>query len=86
MNDLLAWIAIGLAAVVIARYVLRTRQPLGFIATLLLGVGGAVAGGFLAQHVDVGIVRQIWYVDWISLVITVVGAYAVILIIGILRR
>jgi uncharacterized membrane protein YeaQ/YmgE (transglycosylase-associated protein family) len=52
----------------------------------LLGVGGAVAGGFAAQYVDFGIVRQIWYIDWISLVITVVSACAVILIIGILRR
>ena len=86
MKDLLTWIAIGLAAVVIARYVLHVRQQLGFIATLLLGVGGAVAGGFAAQYVDFGIVRQIWYIDWISLVITVVSACAVILIIGILRR
>ena len=77
---------IGLMVVLASRYLLRIDQPLGPVVTLALGISGAVVGGFLAQFVDMGMVRSVGSVDWVSLVITIVSAFIVILLIGILRR
>lgn len=46
---LCGWIIFGFLAGLIARAVVPGKQALGFIATTLLGIGGAFVGGFLAS-------------------------------------
>lgn len=41
------WMLLGLISGLIARAVVPGRQSLGLLATLLLGVGGSLVGGFL---------------------------------------
>jgi uncharacterized membrane protein YeaQ/YmgE (transglycosylase-associated protein family) len=48
---LVAWIALGLVAGVIARLVVPGRQNIGCVATLAVGVVGALVGGFVAEAV-----------------------------------
>jgi len=86
MDNMLSWVLIGLSVVVLSRFVLRIEQPLGMLVTISLGVVGAIVGGLVAQIVDLGTVRVIGQVDWLSIVITVVGAFVLILLVGILRR
>jgi uncharacterized membrane protein YeaQ/YmgE (transglycosylase-associated protein family) len=45
---ILAWIIFGLIAGVIAKIVMPGNDPGGFIITILLGIAGAIVGGFLA--------------------------------------
>jgi len=45
----ISWIVFGLVAGVIAKLLMPGRDPGGCIITMLLGVAGAVLGGFLAQ-------------------------------------
>jgi len=49
MVGLLGWILFGLIAGVIAKLLMPGRDPGGFIVTILLGIGGALLGGFLGQ-------------------------------------
>ena len=86
MDTLLGWTLVGLAVVILLRYVLRVEQPLGSVTTLALGVTGAIAGGFVSQFVDMGFVRSIGRIDWVSIVITVFSAVALVLAVGIWRR
>ena len=58
---ILSWILFGLVVGVIAKLLMPGRDPGGFIVTILLGVAGALVGGFLGQamgcrmdHVDPG--------------------------------
>lgn len=44
---LLSWMCFGLVAGAIARLLVPGRQPLGCLGTMLLGVVGSFAGGFL---------------------------------------
>lgn len=46
---ILGWIVLGLAAGAIARLILPGKHGGGWIATLLLGVVGALLGGFLGS-------------------------------------
>ena len=45
--NFIAWILLGLIAGAIAKAILKDRAPGGFLATLILGVVGAVVGGWL---------------------------------------
>ena len=47
----LAWILLGLLAGALARLVVPGRQDIGCLATLAVGVVGALVGGFVAEAV-----------------------------------
>ena len=48
---LIAWIIFGLIAGAIAKALMPGRDPGGCIITILLGIAGAMLGGFLARKV-----------------------------------
>lgn len=47
--ELIMFLLIGLVAGFIARFLVPGRDPMGVLGTLLLGVVGALLGGFLAR-------------------------------------
>ena len=48
---ILAWILLGLVAGALAKFIMPGRQGGGIILTIVLGVVGALVGGFLGTHV-----------------------------------
>ena len=69
---ILAWIILGLIAGAIAKALMPGRDPGGFIVTALIGIVGAVIGGFLGNMIfGIGGVSG---VDIRSILISVVGA------------
>ena len=46
---ILSWILFGLVAGVIAKLIMPGRDPGGFIVTILLGIAGALLGGFIGR-------------------------------------
>lgn len=46
---ILSWIVFGLVVGIIAKLLMPGRDPGGFIITMLLGVAGALLGGFLGR-------------------------------------
>jgi uncharacterized membrane protein YeaQ/YmgE (transglycosylase-associated protein family) len=69
---ILAWIILGLIAGAIAKAIMPGRDPGGFIVTALIGIVGAVIGGFLGNMLF-GI-SGVSGVDIRSILIAVVGA------------
>lgn len=51
---ILGWILLGLAAGAIAKLLLPGEQPGGVIVTTLIGIAGALIGGFIARALDFG--------------------------------
>jgi uncharacterized membrane protein YeaQ/YmgE (transglycosylase-associated protein family) len=49
MFGILGWILFGLIAGFVAKLLMPGRDPGGFIVTILLGIAGAVLGGFIGQ-------------------------------------
>jgi uncharacterized membrane protein YeaQ/YmgE (transglycosylase-associated protein family) len=74
---ILSWIVFGLIAGLIAKFLMPGRDPGGFVITILLGVVGAVVGGFIANALGIGGVSGF---DLHSFFIAVIGA--LILLIG----
>jgi len=44
---ILSWILLGLVAGALAKFIMPGKDPGGFFVTILIGIGGALAGGFL---------------------------------------
>lgn len=74
-----AFLVLGLIAGVIARIVIPGKQPGGFWVTLLLGVLGAMLGGWLGGLIFDISMDAFW--SWQSWLFSVIGAIIVILIV-----
>ncbi|MEU7855465.1 GlsB/YeaQ/YmgE family stress response membrane protein [Nonomuraea sp. NPDC049141] len=48
---IIAWIILGLVAGIVARALVPGKDPQGLIITFVLGVAGALLGGFVATQV-----------------------------------
>jgi uncharacterized membrane protein YeaQ/YmgE (transglycosylase-associated protein family) len=48
LGSIISWAVFGLVIGLIARMLYPGRQPMGFIATMILGIVGSLLGGFLS--------------------------------------
>jgi uncharacterized membrane protein YeaQ/YmgE (transglycosylase-associated protein family) len=80
---LLSWIILGLIAGAIAKYLMPGKAPGGIVATIVLGVLGALVGGFIGVQLGFGSVSGF---DLTSLVLAIGGAVVVILIYGLATK
>jgi uncharacterized membrane protein YeaQ/YmgE (transglycosylase-associated protein family) len=74
---ILSWIVLGLVAGALAKLIMPGDDPGGIIITIVLGIVGAVVGGFLATSLGYGTMGGF---DVRSLLIAVGGA--LVLLIG----
>jgi uncharacterized membrane protein YeaQ/YmgE (transglycosylase-associated protein family) len=51
---IIGWIILGLLAGAIAKALLPGDDPGGILVTMLIGIAGALVGGFIASALDVG--------------------------------
>jgi uncharacterized membrane protein YeaQ/YmgE (transglycosylase-associated protein family) len=77
---IIGWIILGLIAGAIAKAILPGRQGGGWILTLVLGVVGALLGGFLASAIF-GVAMGGFF-DIRTWVIAILGSIVVLLIFG----
>ncbi len=82
MMGLFSWILMGLLAGLFARFLLPGRDPMGCIVTTLVGIAGAVLGGFLATLLGFGGFAGF---DVRSLLVATAGAILLLLILRIFR-
>ena len=80
----LAFIILGLIAGAIAKLILPGRQGGGWIATLILGVIGALLGGWIAGAVFGIGYEEFWSIQ--SWLIAIVGAILVLVIWGFITK
>jgi len=72
---IIGWIIFGLVVGVVAKLLMPGRDPGGFIVTILLGIAGALVGGFLGRAVG-------WYRegDPVGFVVAVIGSIVLLII------
>lgn len=51
---ILSWIFLGLLAGALAKFIMPGRDPGGCFVTILIGIAGAMLGGFLGTYVGLG--------------------------------
>ena len=71
ISTIIGAIIVGAIIGALGRLVVRGKQNISMIATIVIGIAAALIGGFIAQALGVGNTGGI---DWIKLVIQVVLA------------
>jgi uncharacterized membrane protein YeaQ/YmgE (transglycosylase-associated protein family) len=68
---IISWIILGLIVGALAKWIMPGKDPGGIIITIVIGIVGALIGGFLSSLVGLGTVTglNLW-----SIIIALVGA------------
>jgi uncharacterized membrane protein YeaQ/YmgE (transglycosylase-associated protein family) len=74
---LISWIVFGLIAGLIAKLIMPGKDPGGCIITVVIGVVGALLGGFIATALGFGGISGF---DWRSLFIAILGSLVLLFI------
>ena len=76
---IIGWIVLGLIAGAVAKAILPGDDPGGIIVTMIIGIVGALLGGFLAQvFFNVDTVDNFWDLStWLT---AIIGAIVLLLI------
>lgn len=75
---LIAWIVLGLIAGLIAKAIMPGKDPSGCIITIIIGIVGALLGGFLSTFFGFGGLSG--GLDWRNLIIATIGAIVLLAI------
>ncbi len=78
---ILGWIVFGLVVGIVAKLLTPGRDPGGFIITILLGIAGALLGGFLGRTAG-------WYRegDPVGFAMAVVGSIVLLVLYRLVAR
>ncbi len=76
MGHYLWMVVVGLAVGAIARFILPGEQKMGWILTILLGIGGSLGAGYVGQALGIYAVGQ--PAGWIA---SVVGALVLLFVV-----
>jgi uncharacterized membrane protein YeaQ/YmgE (transglycosylase-associated protein family) len=84
LMGILSWLVLGLVAGLLARLLMPGKGPTGWVLTILLGIAGALVGGYIgSQFFGFGDVTGF---DLRSLALAVGGAVLLLLIYGLLQK
>ncbi|MGH7767342.1 MAG: GlsB/YeaQ/YmgE family stress response membrane protein [Candidatus Binatia bacterium] len=72
---IIGWIFFGLIVGIVAKFLMPGRDPGGFIVTALIGIVGALVGGFLGRAI--GLYRED---DPVGFVMAVIGSIVLLLL------
>jgi uncharacterized membrane protein YeaQ/YmgE (transglycosylase-associated protein family) len=76
---IIGWVVLGFLAGVIAKAIMPGGERGGFIVTTLLGIGGALLGGFLATALGAGDPIDEFF-DISTWIAAIAGALAILLV------
>jgi uncharacterized membrane protein YeaQ/YmgE (transglycosylase-associated protein family) len=78
IESLIGWVIFGLVVGLIARLLKPGRDPMGWIATILLGIVGSVVGGMIAYALQLGTEPYApagWIFSILGAIIALIGYY-----------
>ena len=80
---ILSWIILGLIAGILAKWIMPGKDGGGFILTILLGIAGAIVGGWIGALIGFGGVSG---VNFGSIVTATLGAFLLLFLYKKLRK
>lgn len=81
MFGILGWILFGLVVGILGKLIMPGRDPGGMIVTILLGIAGALLGGFIGQALGLS-----GEGEPAGLIMSVIGAIVLLFLYRVVRR
>jgi uncharacterized membrane protein YeaQ/YmgE (transglycosylase-associated protein family) len=81
--SIVVWVVLGLIAGALAKFIMPGRDPGGIIVTILIGIAGALIGGYISTRLGYGAVDGF---DLRSILIAVGGAIILLFVFRLIRR
>jgi uncharacterized membrane protein YeaQ/YmgE (transglycosylase-associated protein family) len=81
--SIVVWILLGLIAGALAKFIMPGRDPGGIIVTILIGIAGAIIGGYISTRLGYGAVDRF---DVRNILIAVGGAIILLFVLRLIRR
>ena len=75
---IIGWIVLGLLAGAIAKAILPGDDPGGILVTMLIGIAGAIVGGFIASALGIGELDE--FFDIGTWIIAILGSILLLLV------
>ncbi len=82
--NIFSWIILGGLAGTIAKLIMPGKDPGGLIVTILIGIGGAILGGFISTQLGYGTVTGAFNLT--SLIIATGGSLIILALHRMLKR
>lgn len=80
---ILSWIFLGLLAGALAKLIMPGKDPGGCFVTILIGIAGAVVGGFLGTYIGLGKIESF---DLGGIFIATMGAILLLIVYRLVRK
>ncbi len=81
--DILTWILLGLVAGALAKFILPGQQPGGCFLTIIIGIVGAIIGGYLGSFIGLGKVQSF---DLGGIFIATMGSIVLLIVYGLISK
>lgn len=83
MMGVISWVIFGLIAGILAKWIMPGAYQIGFVMTIILGIVGAVVGGYISTFFGKGKVDGF---NFGSFVVAVIGAIVVLFLAGVFAK
>lgn len=80
---IISWIIFGLIAGALAKFLMPGKDPGGFWVTAIIGIAGAIIGGFVATEMGFGAVNGF---DFRSFVVAIIGSLILLFAYRLIKR
>ena len=80
---LLSWILLDLVAGALAKFLMPGKDPGGCLVTILIGIAGALVGGFLGSFIGLGRIESF---DLGGILIATAGAIVLLVVWRLVRK
>jgi len=80
---IITWVVMGLIVGVVAKFVMPGTGPSGIISTIIIGIVGAMLGGFIGTAFGLGAVRDF---DPMSFLLALAGAIVALSLFRAIRK
>ena len=81
--SIITWVVMGLIVGVVAKFVMPGTGPSGIISTIIIGIVGAMLGGFIGTAFGLGAVRGF---DPMSFLLALAGAIVALFLFRAIRK
>jgi uncharacterized membrane protein YeaQ/YmgE (transglycosylase-associated protein family) len=80
---IISWIILGLVVGLLAKFFMPGKDPGGIIVTILIGIAGAIIGGYFGRLLGIGDVKGF---DLTSLLLALGGSILLLFVYRILKK